>query len=131
MVRVAASGGALAIVDRHGRSIREADEHEPAAADVARGGPRDGASAKPIATAASTAFPPFFITSAPIREAISVVDAAITWRARTGSRNPANAGDRKKKEERAAVFLIGRSVTRRLFPEWFTIYSRLGYCGTD
>src|SRR5262249_44439085 len=54
--------------------------------------PADGqttASASPTATAASFALPPRFITSAPTRDAISLVDATIPWAARTGSRDAA------------------------------------------
>jgi len=41
--------------------------------------------------AASTAFPPRFITSTPTLDATSFVEATMPWRARTGSREAANA----------------------------------------
>src|SRR2546422_6825598 len=43
------------------------------------------ASANAVATAASTAVPPFLIASAPMREAISFCDATIPFCARTGT----------------------------------------------
>ena len=43
------------------------------------------ASAKAVATAASTAVPPSLIASAPIRDAISLWDATIPFCARTGT----------------------------------------------
>src|SRR4051794_24083574 len=50
------------------------------------------ASASAVATAASTALPPFFITSTPMRDAISLVEATMPWRATTGSRDAATSG---------------------------------------
>src|SRR5712692_3470062 len=47
------------------------------------------ANANATAIAASTALPPRFIMSTPTLEAISLVEATMPWRARTGSREAA------------------------------------------
>src|SRR6185436_12114103 len=82
----------FAIIDRLGAAVRVADQHEAAAA-----------------TAASTAFPPFFMTSAPTREAISELDATMACRARTGSGEAAKRGRAKN---RIATIRFMRAVYR-------------------
>src|SRR5688500_11783893 len=61
------------------------------------------ASARPTATAASTAFPPRFMTSAPTREAISDVDATIALRARAGGGQAAKSGNATASDRRNPV----------------------------
>jgi hypothetical protein len=52
------------------------------------------------------ALPPRFITSTPTREASSLVEATIAWRARTGSREAALTG-------RGVVTAVSRTRNRR------------------
>ena len=61
------------------------------------------ARASETATAASTALPPFFMMSAPMREAISLVEATIACRACTGAREAAVVGSANARLRRTAV----------------------------
>src|ERR1043166_1437377 len=68
------------------------------------------ASAKATATAASTALPPFFITSTPTRDAMSLVDDTIPWCARSGGCDAANAGVAVQRRKSAKNLRIAREV---------------------
>src|SRR5713101_1670659 len=62
------------------------------------------------ATAASIAFPPRFMMSAPTREAIASTDATIAWDSRTGSRDAACKGRARRRSKQARRFIGAKSI---------------------
>ena len=71
------------------------------------------ASASPTATAASTALPPFFITSTPTREAISEVEATIPLsRAHRLSRRRQQGSGDEQEEGKSPFHVAGMLPTR-------------------
>src|SRR5262245_15164589 len=79
--------------------------------------PADGhttASARPTATAASTAFPPRFNTSTPTCEAISLTEETIPCLPRTGGREAARVEGDKLSSEGVAVNETSNAKQRRV-----------------
>src|SRR5207237_10573899 len=76
------------------------------------------ASARPSATAATTALPPRLITSTPIWHATRSVEATIPWGARTGSRHAASLvvrqTERSRRNNRFALHIVFEHIPPRV-----------------